>query len=181
MRCGAGERDSCNVRPESPISSIGVIAASPGAPVRHSSMETHGPVERDMIRAVHVAFSIQENLGGPPLCIAALCEGLAAAGCGVTMCTSEPIPGWGRPVPVDESLVRRRTFPGRVWEHPRLFFTRGCRRLLRELARQADVMHTNGAFTPWAHHGAVAAAEVDIPHVMCSMGMFSPTALRISP
>ncbi len=156
------------------------IAASAGATVRSSLTETNGPSGRGSIHAVHVAFSIQELLGGLPPCIVALCEALAAAGCGVTLCTSDPIPGWGRPVPVDESLVRLRSFPGRAWDRPRVFFTRGCRRLLRELAGQAGVIHTHCPLTPWTHHGSVVAAQAGVPHVLSCHGMLSPAALGVS-
>jgi len=121
--------------------------------------ENDGPTNSGVRRALHLAFSIQETLGGPPLSIVALWESLARAGCGVTLCTAEPIADWGATVAVDESLVRRRTFAGWVLDRPRFYFARGCLRLLRELAGLADVIHSNGAFTPLSHHTSVAAAE----------------------
>ena len=128
---------------------------------------------------VQVIASISTSRGGPSRSTVGLCENLAMAGCDVDLCTLNAGNRLGKDVPVNEKLVNIRRAPcNSRWAG--LFAPSAFKRIVRQAATNADMVHCQGIWTPAAAFGARAATALGKPYIISLRGMLAPIALRRS-
>lgn len=129
------------------------------------------------LRVLHVVPGLWEHTGGPAESIPALCEELLKKDCSVTLATLDG-PMSERVLESSSAGVSLRLFRpsvrGLIW------YSQDMARRLPLLAREADVVHTNGLWGYPVWLAARLAAKFGKPLVMTVRGALDPEALKIS-
>lgn len=128
------------------------------------------------MRAIHVVNSIHRVMGGPPRSVTGLARELAKVGCEVDLCALDIGERFGEMVEVDPK-VNLRLAPAWSLFKFGVFLPRGFKRVLREAAEGADVIHSHGLWLPVYQQAAEVAKEMGVPHVISPRGTMSPYAL----
>lgn len=126
------------------------------------------------LRVLHLIPYLGRAMGGPPLALAALAEGLREAGAQVTVATVEragdgPRVALASTVPV---TAERESHAGSFRWAPRLRASLS--------GRDFDVVHSHGLWTWLSVLADRIARERRIPHVLAPCGMLQEEALRRS-
>ncbi len=132
---------------------------------------------RNVMRILHIVPSIQRSTGGPAVSVTRLASEQARLGHEVTV-ASLKYPGLG--AMVEAPGVRMATVSGGVAAVRGRGWSLKFRRVVREEAERADVVHNHGLWMwpgAYAREGAVAAGR---PLVISPRGMLEPWSLRRS-
>ncbi|MCP4378580.1 MAG: glycosyltransferase, partial [bacterium] len=132
------------------------------------------------MNVVHMADSLNMDMGGPPRSIVGLCENLSPLVDRIDLCSVDLGSHFGRRVDVDTSRVHLTEVPCRVWKSLRLYIPRGLGTVLGEKTAEADIIHSHGLWAPANAIVAGAARKAGVPHIIAPRGSFEPGALHKS-
>ncbi len=132
------------------------------------------------LKVVHVIASIGENTGGTATAVVDLLTNLAGNDVNLELCTIDMGPAAGKPLELDRSTISVHEASAHGCRRLRLYWSKRFTSMLREVCRDADIIHSHGMWMTTVGQATKVANELGIPRVHSPHGMLEPWALSRS-